>query len=247
VARSAPWMCTRSPRRVGPDGGQRPASLCRGWWRPCLGQRQGPEQRPPGRLAEQLQVASDARSLIRQAKARSGNAWMTRRPWSTSGERPGHPGPNRLPGGETVAGLPCPMGEPSRQGRLRAGARSWTWGPWTPKSPPHWNGSRADGGIGPRLSLLLLGFLATEVVPLANRAAELGFDPTPVFAATSGNCGCTPTPWSVPTFAGDGDARGRGPPLACQPHHPDTTKRRGSRRGLGADTQLPQVLDGLAA
>jgi hypothetical protein len=36
------------------------------------------------------------------------------------------------------------------------------------------------------LSLLLLGFLATEVVPLANRAAELGFDPTPVFAATSG-------------------------------------------------------------
>jgi len=69
------------------------------------------------------------------------------------------------------------MGEPSRQGRLRAGARSWTWGPWTPKSPPHWNGSRADGGIGPRLSLLLLGFLATEVVPLANRAAELGFDP----------------------------------------------------------------------
>ena len=103
------------------------------------------------------------------------------------------------------------------------------------------------GGIGPRLSLLLLGFLAPEVVPLANRAAELGFDPTPVFAATSGICGCMPTPWSVATFAGDGAARGRGPPLAGQPHHPDTTKRRGSRRGLGADTQLPQVLDGLAA
>jgi len=36
------------------------------------------------------------------------------------------------------------------------------------------------------LSLLLLGFLATEVVPLANRLAELGIDPTRLFATTSG-------------------------------------------------------------
>ena len=36
------------------------------------------------------------------------------------------------------------------------------------------------------MSLLLLGFLATEVVPLANRLAELGIDPTPLFAATTG-------------------------------------------------------------
>jgi hypothetical protein len=41
-------------------------------------------------------------------------------------------------------------------------------------------------GIGHKLSQLLLGFLATEVVPLANRLAELGIDPTPLFAATSG-------------------------------------------------------------
>jgi hypothetical protein len=41
-------------------------------------------------------------------------------------------------------------------------------------------------GIGHKLSRLLLGFLATEVVPLANRLAELGIDPTPLFAATSG-------------------------------------------------------------
>jgi hypothetical protein len=33
---------------------------------------------------------------------------------------------------------------------------------------------------------LLLGFLATEVVPLANRLAELGIDPTPLLATTSG-------------------------------------------------------------
>ena len=41
-------------------------------------------------------------------------------------------------------------------------------------------------GIGHKLSQLLLGFLATEVVPLANRLAELGIDPTPLFATTSG-------------------------------------------------------------
>jgi hypothetical protein len=41
-------------------------------------------------------------------------------------------------------------------------------------------------GVGRKLSQLLLGFLATEVVPLANRLAELGIDPTPLFAATSG-------------------------------------------------------------
>ena len=36
------------------------------------------------------------------------------------------------------------------------------------------------------MSQQLLGFLATEVVPLANRLAELGIDPTPLFATTSG-------------------------------------------------------------
>jgi putative methionine-R-sulfoxide reductase with GAF domain len=41
-------------------------------------------------------------------------------------------------------------------------------------------------GIGHKLSQLLLGFLGTEVVPLANRLAGLGVDPTPLFAATSG-------------------------------------------------------------
>jgi hypothetical protein len=41
-------------------------------------------------------------------------------------------------------------------------------------------------GMGRRLSQQLLGFLATEVVPLADRLAELGIDPTPLFATTSG-------------------------------------------------------------
>ena len=41
-------------------------------------------------------------------------------------------------------------------------------------------------GIGHKLSQQLLGFLAAEVVPLANRLAELGIDPTPLFATITG-------------------------------------------------------------
>jgi hypothetical protein len=36
-------------------------------------------------------------------------------------------------------------------------------------------------GIGAKLNRQLLGFLKTEVLPEANRAAELGVDPTPLF------------------------------------------------------------------
>jgi hypothetical protein len=36
-------------------------------------------------------------------------------------------------------------------------------------------------GIGAKLNRQLLGFLKTEVLPQANRAAELGVDPTPLF------------------------------------------------------------------
>ena len=42
----------------------------------------------------------------------------------------------------------------------------------------------ADCGIGHRLSLLLLGFLGTEVVPLADRLTGLGVDPAPLLAST---------------------------------------------------------------
>jgi hypothetical protein len=47
---------------------------------------------------------------------------------------------------------------------------------------------RAPGadGIGQKLSQLLLGYLATEVVPPADRLAELGIDPSPLFVTTSG-------------------------------------------------------------
>jgi hypothetical protein len=37
-------------------------------------------------------------------------------------------------------------------------------------------------GIGAKLNRQLLAFLKAEVLPQANRAAELGVDPTPLFA-----------------------------------------------------------------
>ena len=40
--------------------------------------------------------------------------------------------------------------------------------------------------MGRKLSQLLLGFLATDVVPMAERLAELGIDPTPLFATAGG-------------------------------------------------------------
>jgi hypothetical protein len=36
-------------------------------------------------------------------------------------------------------------------------------------------------GIGAKLNRQLLGFLKTEVLPQAKRAAEMGVDPTPLF------------------------------------------------------------------
>jgi hypothetical protein len=37
-------------------------------------------------------------------------------------------------------------------------------------------------GIGAKLNRQLLAFLKTEVLPQANRATEMGVDPTPLFA-----------------------------------------------------------------
>ena len=39
---------------------------------------------------------------------------------------------------------------------------------------------------GIKLNRLLLGFLEAEVLPQAMRAAELGVDPTPIFAVVTG-------------------------------------------------------------
>jgi hypothetical protein len=41
-------------------------------------------------------------------------------------------------------------------------------------------------GIGAKLNRQLLGFLKAEVLPQANRAAEMGVDPTPLFTTVVG-------------------------------------------------------------
>ena len=115
-----------------------------------------------GRLAEQLQVALDTRLLIEQAKG-------------TLEKR------ERLDDQQAFVDLRRAASS-SRHGwdsPLDIGALDGEVGALLDQEPG------ADG-IGHKLSQLLLGFLAAEVVPVANRLAELGIDPTPLLAASSG-------------------------------------------------------------
>jgi len=127
------------------------------------------------RLAEQLQVALDARRLIEQAKG----ALMERERLDEQQafvdlRRAARSSRHELP---EVAGEPAgAVGD--RAAPLDVGALDSEIGAFLEREPG------ADG-IGHKLSQLLLGFLATEVVPIANRLTELGIDPTPLFAVTS--------------------------------------------------------------
>jgi putative methionine-R-sulfoxide reductase with GAF domain len=143
-----------------------------------------------GRLAEQLQVALDARVLIEQATG----ALMEREPLDgqqafidlrrvarSSGREP------PVVAGETIVSLPLPHGRAKPTGaagdrapQLDMEALDGEIVAFLEREPG------ADGGIGQKLSLVLLGFLTAEVLPLADRLAQLGIDPTPVLAATSG-------------------------------------------------------------
>jgi GAF domain-containing protein len=142
-----------------------------------------------GRLAEQLQVAIEARNVVEQAKGAlvdrerldDQQAFIDLRQAARSS------GP-RLPNqaGDAVADLALPNGhlEPAgtpdrRVPQLDMGALDGDVAAFLEQQPG------ADG-IGCKLSQLLLGFLTTEVVPLADRLAVLGIDPTPLFATTSG-------------------------------------------------------------
>jgi hypothetical protein len=142
-----------------------------------------------GRLATQLQVALDARDLIAQAKSAlmdrerldDQQAFIELRRAARSSRREPPEG-----AGVKVVSLPLPHGQtkPARTANGRApqpdtGALDGEVAAFLEQKPG------ADG-IGHKLSLLLLGFLAAEVVPLARRLAELGIDPTRLFATTSG-------------------------------------------------------------
>jgi GAF domain-containing protein len=118
-----------------------------------------------GRVAEQLRVALEARSLIERARGAliererldSQQAFVELRRAASSSRR--EPGDGGL--------------------RLEVEALDGEVAAFLEREP-------GAEEIGRKLSVLLLGFLATEVVPMANRLAELSIDPTPLFAASSG-------------------------------------------------------------
>jgi hypothetical protein len=142
-----------------------------------------------GHLAEQLQVALDARRLIDQARGALVERERLDDQQAFIDLRRAARLPRREPAvvtGEPVAGPPLPRGRAELAGAvgdqtapLDVGALDSEIGAFLEREPG------ADG-IGHKLSQLLLGFLATEVVPMANRLAELGIDPTPLFAVTGG-------------------------------------------------------------
>ena len=140
-------------------------------------------------MAEQLKVALDARRLIEQAKDAlvererldDQQAFIDLRHAATSSRR------------EPLEGT---GEEGCRPGPAAARGRAGRGGPWTVLFLLDMGALDGDvaafleqepgaDGIGHRLRQLLLGFLATEVVPLANRLAD-GIDPTPLLATTSG-------------------------------------------------------------
>jgi hypothetical protein len=166
-----------------------------------------------GRLAEQLQTALDSRGLIKPAKGelmerdplddRQAFIDLRRAARSFSGELP-------EADRESSVGLPLPHGWPvpagaadGRRRQLDIGALDSQVAAFLQQTPA------ADGGTGQKLSLLLLGFLATEVLPLANRLAELRIDPTPLFTAVSGILRLHADTLERPTMAGDGPGRAR--------------------------------------
>jgi GAF domain-containing protein len=142
-----------------------------------------------GRLAEQLQVALDARRLIDQARGalvererlEDQQAFIDLRQAARSS------GP-RLPGqvGDAVADLAVSNGDVEPAGAVADQAPQLDMGALDAQVAAFLEQTPGVDGVGRKLSQLLLGFLATEVVPLADRLANLGIDPTPLLATASG-------------------------------------------------------------
>jgi GAF domain-containing protein len=142
-----------------------------------------------GRLAEQLKVALDTRVLIEQAKGAlvdrerldDQQAFIDLRHATRSSR---HAPPEVV--GDTADDLALLTGPVEPAGTADRPARQLDMGAVDAQVAAFLEQQPGTDGIGHKLSQLLLGFLATEVVPLANRLAELGIDLTPLFAATSG-------------------------------------------------------------
>ena len=141
-----------------------------------------------GRLATQLQVALDARTLLEQAKVAlmdrerldDQQAFIDLRHAARSSTHPAQ----ELTGKVTKLPGPHPP-DPPTAGAAGDGARPLDIGALDGQVAAFLDQTPGTDGIGHKLSQLLLGYLATEVVPLASRLADLGVDPTPLFATTS--------------------------------------------------------------
>jgi hypothetical protein len=142
-----------------------------------------------GRLAEQLRVALEARSSVEQARVAlmklerldDQQAFIDLRRAASSPR----PKPTSQAGGKVVS-LPSPDGRAEQAGAADGRAPKLDTGALDGEVAAFLERAPGADGIGHKLSQLLLGFLTTEVVPLANRLAELGIDPAPLFAGTIG-------------------------------------------------------------
>jgi hypothetical protein len=141
-----------------------------------------------GRLAEQIQVALDARVLIEatgalmeQERPDGKQAFIELRRAARSSRCEPPDG-----AGDMAVGLPRPLGRADPAGAAVDGAHPLDVAVLDAQVVAFLEREPGADGVGRKLSLLLLGFLATEVVPPADRLAELGIDPTPLFTATSG-------------------------------------------------------------
>jgi putative methionine-R-sulfoxide reductase with GAF domain len=142
-----------------------------------------------GRLAGQLRAALDTRILIEQAKGalvdrerlddRQAFIELRRAARSSKWEPPDG-------AGGKVVSLPLSHGRADPAGAADGRVAQLDMGALDGEVAAFLEQQRGADGVGRKLSQQLLGFLATEVVPLANRLAELGIDPTPLFATTSG-------------------------------------------------------------
>ena len=142
-----------------------------------------------GRLAEQLRVALKARSFVEQARVAlmklerldDQQAFIDLRRAANSPR----PKPTSQAGGKVV-GLPSPNGQAEPAGTADGQAPWLDMGTLDGDVAAFLEQEPGADGVGHKLSQLLLGFLTAEVVPLAERLAELGIDPTPLFAGTTG-------------------------------------------------------------
>ena len=140
-----------------------------------------------GRVAEQLQVALDARSLLERARValmdrerlEDRQAFLDLRQAARATSR-------QPPDGGKVINLPRLPGPDGPTGTTNGRAPELDMGAVDGQVAAALERAPGAEGMGRKLSQQLLGFLATEVVPLAERLAELGIDPTPLFTTASG-------------------------------------------------------------